>query len=199
MRSILSTSLEGLSAKLVAFICLLLFSSQASAHATIVLGILSTEPAEITTNEPFKLKIDMVDPSQIPVEDAWVLAEFRPEGTSQTTEPINVRFEESSDQKGTYYADINLKEEGDWQLLLRDQTFRQEEATASLTFSLVNNTQIEPINFLFPPTATNSNILRRWLIWIIALPILAGIIVTVTVLRQKQANTEESTLVTEES
>ena len=179
----------------LALLSLLLFSfmPQAAAHATIVLGTLSTEPAVLSTGESFKLKIDMVDPSQTPIEDAWVLAEFRPEDAALSDESIEVRFEEVTNQKGTYVTELSLPQTGNWQLLLRDQTFRQEEATASLTFPLINNTQVEPINFIFPPTVT-TNAVRTWLIWLIALPILAGIIVTIIVLRQSPSNTQENTL-----
>ena len=171
---------------------ILSFGSLAKAHATIVLGTLSTEPAVLTTAEPFMLKIDMVDPSQVPVEDAWVMAEFRSEGAAKNSEPITIRFEESSEQAGLYLAELSLEQEGAWQLLLRDQTYRQEEATANLTFTLAEGEAFEDMQFIFPPTATGSNLLRRWLIWIIALPILTGVIVTVLVLRQARPEDEDA-------
>jgi len=69
---------------------------------------------------------------------------------------------------------------------MRDQTFRQEEARANLSFvvlgsdtELVNEASIP---FVFPPTATGSQGLRTWLIWLIALPVVAGIVVTAFVL-----------------
>ena len=85
-----------------------------------------------------------------------------------------------------YEAAVTLPEAGDYTLLLRDQTFRQEEARVSLAVALGQGPLfVEGENsVIFPPTATASTrSLSRWLIWVIALPILAGIVVTVLVLR----------------
>jgi len=159
--------------------------SLGNAHATVVLGTINTQPSIISVGEPFSLNIDLVDPSQVPVEDAWVIAEFRPEGAPDSSEPISIRLEESQ-QKGSYKAEVTLSEEGNWQLFLRDQTFRQEEATASLSFPIQANTTFDPIKFIFPPTDTGSNNIRTWIIWIIGLPVAAGIITTIIVLRNSK-------------
>ena len=160
-------------------------SSIALAHATVVFGTLQTDTVPLP-GEPIRLSMILEDPTEVPVEDAWVLAELRPQG-AQEAEPVSARFEESD--PGVYWAEFTLPEAGEWQLLLRDQTFRQEEAEADLTFP-VGTGDGEEIVFLFPPTATGQSNLMTWLVWLIALPLAAGLIVTVVVLRR--GNSEDA-------
>ena len=40
----------------------------------------------------------------------------------------------------------------------------------------------EGLSFVFPPTATGPQGLRTWLLWLVGLPLLAGLAVTVLVL-----------------
>ena len=170
-------------ALMIRSLCILgiLLSSFAAAHATIVFGDLSTEPAVPEAGEAFTLVMTMYDPTDVAVEDAFVLAEF-----SRGDELIEGRFEEAS--PGVYEADITLPAEGEYILTLRDQTFRQEEATATLNLQLAS-AELFPEgsgNFLFPPTLTSSSSLTTWLIWLIALPVVVGVAVTVLVLRKPQ-------------
>lgn len=163
------------SAHLLLFI--LLFSNVVCAHAFIVTGNITTVPIDAKPREMFTLYIDMTDSAGTPVEDAIVAAEFTKDGRMR-------RFEFSAgDRPGLYFTKVNLPEEGEYSLLLRDTTYSQEEARATLTFTL-GIKQIEQIPFIFPLTKTSSNPLSVWLIWIIGIPILAGIIVTVVVLRR---------------
>jgi hypothetical protein len=164
----------------------LLLAPLVFAHATLVLGTLASDPATPRPDEPFMLSLELVDPTQVPVEDAWVLSEFRPQGAPEGTEPIEVRFEESQ-TAGLYQAQVTLPERGNYALLLRDQTYRQEEAQATLTFP-VGRTSAEPLRFVFPPTATGPQGLTTWLLWLIGLPLLAALIVTVLVLSRPQRN-----------
>ena len=148
------------------------------AHATLVLGTLSTLPTEPRAGEPFTLQLTMTDPTDFPIEDAYVIAEFDRAGA----EPSSFTFEEVS--AGTYATDVTLPEEGDYTLLLRDQTFRQEEAQASKEVVLGDGSLFQngDTSIVFPPTQTTSS-LQTWLIWLIALPVAAGVVVTVLVLR----------------
>ncbi|MCA9836908.1 MAG: FixH family protein [Trueperaceae bacterium] len=162
-------------------------SQTALAHATIVLGKLYSEPATPAAGESFSLRLEMVDPSQIPIEDAVVLADFKKNGQSEVTQ---VTFSETS--PGTYETTAELNDAGEYTLLMRDQTFRQEEARATLSFFVGEASNETPIAFVFPPTATGSNNLLTWLIWLIAVPVVAGIVVTVIVLmNSKKADADD--------
>lgn len=168
---------------LIAAVLTLLFGTAALAHATLVLGSLGSDPAASRPGEPFTLNLELVDPTQVPVEDAWVVAEFRPEGAPEGAETVNARFEES-ETAGVYRAQVTLPERGTYALLLRDQTYRQEEAQAELTFNVGRETSPENLSFVFPPTATGPQSLTVWLAWLIGLPLLAAIVVTVLVWRR---------------
>jgi len=77
---------------LISLLCLLCLSS-AAAHATIVLGVLSTDPITPSANESFTINLQMNDPSQIPIEDAVVLADFSKDNLDAS---INVNFENTN-------------------------------------------------------------------------------------------------------
>jgi hypothetical protein len=161
------------------------FLSSVAAHAFFVTGIVKTVPSSANAGEAFTLQIGMQDPVGTPVEDAKVIAEF-----SKGGQLVAVELPES-DTPGLYENMVTLLEEGTYQLLLRDQTFRQEEARATLEFTLGPDMP-SSISFIFPPTATGSSNLSTWLIYVIGIPVVAGIIVTVLVLRATKPVTEES-------
>jgi YtkA-like len=164
------------------FILALALLTVVSAHAFLVTGTLTTTPSPTKANEPFSLKLDMHDPAMVPVEDATVIAEFTQEGQSQM---LSFNFTEK--EPGLYYADVTLPSQGTYTLLLRDQTYQQEEARATLQFTVGST---DTISFIFPPTKTSSNNLQTWLIWVIGIPVLAGIIVTVLVLMNTKKGDE---------
>jgi hypothetical protein len=146
------------------------------AHAFFVTGVVKTLPSPATAGSAFTLQIGMQDPVGTPVEDAKVIAEFSKDGKL-----VSVELPES-DTPGRYENTVTLPEEGTYQLLLRDQTFKQEEARATLEFVLGPDMP-NSIAFIFPPTATGSSNLSTWLIYVIGIPVVAGIIVTILVLR----------------
>lgn len=106
------------------------FLSNVAAHAFFVTGVVKTVPSSANAGEAFTLQIGMQDPVGTPVEDAKVIAEF-----SKNGELVSVELPES-DTPGLYENTVTLPEEGTYQLLLRDQTFKQEEARATLEFTL---------------------------------------------------------------
>ena len=155
--------------------------SVALAHATLVLGTVSSTPATPQPGEDFTLNLSLEDPVGVATEDAVVYAEFRPPGASLESEPVrDVRLEEVS--AGAYSATLSLPSAGEWNLFLRDQTFRQEEATASLVFNVGNADAAPSQSFVFPPTATGPANIWTWLGWLIGLPVIAAVVVTVLVL-----------------
>ena len=154
--------------------------SVALAHATLVLGTVSSTPATPQPGEDFTLNLTLEDPIGVATEDAVVYAEFRPPGVPLESEPVrDVRLEEIS--AGTYSATLSLPSAGEWNLFLRDQTFRQEEATASLVFGVGVSGETSQ-SFVFPPTATGPANIWTWLGWLIGLPVIAAVVVTVLVL-----------------
>lgn len=150
----------------------------AAAHATLVFGTVTTEPAPPRAADPVTIELEMRDPVDAPVEDAVVRVEATaPSGAVRESD----RFAEP--RPGVYRTEMTLPEAGEWTLLFRDQTFRQEEAQATLTLTVGPDGQREPLSFIFPPTATGPTAITTWLVWLIGLPLVAGAVVTAMVLR----------------
>ena len=149
------------------------------AHATLVFVDVTSDPSPPRAGEPLVLRIDMRDPVDAPVEDAIVFVEATaPSGGALVTSD---RFEEVD--PGVYETTLTLAAAGDWTLLFRDRTFRQEEANATITLGVGPTGTAEALTFIFPPTATGPQSLTTWLIWLVGLPLVAGLVVTVMVLR----------------
>ncbi len=192
-----------------------LFPSWAGAHASLVFGELTTSenPPDPTTG--FTLQLHMMDPVRTPIEDAIVSAEFRlldeaelarrqaeaPDAppTAQEVEDglvvvdipegdwIKVPMTETG-PGGNYAAAIELPAVGSYQLIMRDTTYPQEDAVAELLLTFDGESEFEPALFIFPPTDIGGASLGTWLVWLVAIPLLAGIVVTVLVLRGKPAD-----------
>ena len=154
------------------------FSTFVSAHATLVLGTITTRPSPTQPGKPIELTLKLLDLTQIPVEDAFVIAEFR---HSALREPVTALFE-ASGTPGVYTAKLTLPGRGTYQLLLRDQTYRQEEAQAQLDFVVGERTP-QPLEFVFPPTATGNSV-WTWIFFLVGVPVAAGVGVTVVVMRR---------------
>lgn len=174
---------------LLAFVHALLLAAlgTAVAHATIVFGTLSVEPNPPQADVPLELRLTIDDPTGAPVEDAVVIAQFMPaEGAEpdDDAEPLaSTEFQEN--EPGAYTANVVLPTNGVYRVVLRDRTFAQEEAIQIVSMEVGAETPLQPIDFIFPPTATGAG-LGTWLVWLIALPLVAGIVVTVLVLRGGQ-------------
>lgn len=156
----------------------LLLAVPVAAHPTAAYGDLMLAPAIPVAGEPVELRLRLADPNGVPVEDAYVLAEFRPAEREGTEPAATASFEET--QAGRYRARVILPDDGGWQLLLRDRTFRQEEARATLEFS-VGSGPVPPLDFVFPPTRTGPSNLAVWAMVLIGVPLLGGAVLTVWV------------------
>jgi hypothetical protein len=179
------------------FPLILLFAlviSEVSAHAFFVTGVLTTTPTPAEAGKEFILQIGMTDPSGAPVEDAIVAAEFNKDG-----QKLQFEFFPSG-VAGLYSAKVTLPKEGTYQLLLKDTTFGTEQGNATeanIEFTLGPD-QADNIAFIFPPTRTGTSNLSTWLIWVIGIPVLAGIVVTVLVLLNTKDKTAEPETETEQ-
>ena len=159
----------------------------AAAHATIVLGHFEVAPARPAAGAPVTLRLRLEDPTQIPIQDAVVFAELRPV-QNPAAEPVRAEFAET-DTAGVYEGTVALPQPGPYRILLRDQTYRQEEANAALSGPLRVGGANPAQDFNFPPTATGSAGWRTWLLWLIGLPIVAALLVTVLVLTRGDGET----------
>ncbi len=171
----------------ISFFLLTLFSAVFS-HASIVLVTLTVTPKAPEAGQNFQIELHLEDPLQTPIEDAIILVEASLQGISDSVPIISNLTENSA---GVYQTTIKLPQEGTWELFFRDQTFKQEEATARVSINLGAENP-EKIEFIFPPTQVTSNNLWVWLVWVIGLPIVAALIVTVLVLSSGKVESTKS-------
>lgn len=169
--------------------------SIAGAHATLVIGTLTFDPDPPPDGEEVTVSIRLEDPSLVEVEDAVIFLELRDdEGLEENEQPtgealhITDRMEEVA--PGVYRAQL-LVPAGDDSLMLsvRDRTYRQEEAVANVPLDFSG--PVGEIVFVLPPTAIGPASLGTWLIWLIVVPLLAGVLVTVLVLRGGKDDEQE--------
>lgn len=184
---------------LLAFVASLAFAAvgAANAHATLVLGEVTLAPDPPLPGAPFVLRVTLHDPSMAPVEDAVVRVELR-EHRAETAElPLasteapelpapkaELALVETAPAR--YEGEFLLEGSGEYHLLIRDQTFEWEEANASVVLE-VGGAPIGAVPFILPPTAIGPRSLWTWLIWLVGLPIVAGLVVTVLVLTSGRA------------
>jgi hypothetical protein len=180
----------------------LLIGAPALAHGFLVLGTLTSSPPTPQPNTPFTLAVKLTDVTERPVEHADIFADFSAPGSStnaasgstQATPVHAFAFTESAATPGTYQAQATLPD-GAWSLVLRDHTFSYEESrTTPFTFYIGHTDQDgnqASYDFVFPPTTPKPATLKTWLLWVIGVPIAAGIIITVIVLLGKKKEGEE--------
>lgn len=154
----------------------LLLLGPVTAHSFLVLGELRSSPNPPRPGEPAALTVALEDQRGAPVEDAVLRAEITPPGGG---EAVTLRFEEA--ETGLYEASFAPSGAGTHSVLLRDLTFRDEvvEQTVELP---VGGEAFAPIPFLFPPSHDDPGP-RVWLLWLVGVPLLAGAVVTLLVLR----------------
>lgn len=171
----------------LAAVCLAAALGAASAHPMLVIGEVTIDPDPAVPGAPATLTLTLQDTSLAEVEDAVVFVELRagppPEGGSAPAGEPDVatdRLEEVS--PGVYTATIAVPPAGAYTLTVRDRTYRQEEAVANVSVRLGEG-ETGAVSFVLPPTASGPTSLGSWLIWLVGVPLLAGVLVTVLVLR----------------
>jgi len=175
---------------------LLAISSAASGHATLVLGEVRVSPDPPRPGSPFRVTVTLADPALAPVEDAVVRLELRaqaataapgaPSGAATPPPDAVVPLVETAPAR--YEAEIVLARADTYHVLVRDTTFEWEEATASLMLE-VGGAPVGTIPFILPPTAIGPRSLWTWLLWLVGLPVVAGLVVTILVLTSGRPRT----------
>ena len=74
---------------------------------------------------------------------------------------------------------------------MRDTTYPQEDAVAELTVSLGGAAAFGETLFIFPPTDVGSARLSTWLVWLVIIPMGAGLAVTLLVLFRRAPDGRE--------
>jgi len=173
-------------------VALLTWTSSTFAHATLVLGTLETTPDPPVPGETLALRIRLEDPGLVAIEDAHVRVEFREldaavpgaraadEGAAGAPLLRSDPLEETD--AGLYVGSVTAPPAGTYTVSVRDTTFRQEEAIANVQVS-IGAAEIGAVPFVLPPTATGPRSALTWVLWLVGVPLAAGVLVTVLVLR----------------
>lgn len=175
----------------VAMVAAWTLTSGVLAHATLVLGTLEVTPDPPVPGAPLDLRIRLEDPGLVAVEDALVRVELRPlgeavpgaataEGEVGAALVASEPFGETA--PGAYQARVTAPPAGTYTLTVRDTTFRQEEAIANLQLA-IGTAAVGAVPFVLPPTATGPRSALTWVLWLVGVPLAAGVLVTVLVLR----------------
>ncbi len=171
----------------LATLALALAAGAAWAHPMLVVGEVAFDPDPVVAGAPATLTLTLQDTSLAEVEDAVVFVELRsgppPEGGSVPAgEPTVATDRLAEVSPGVYQASFTAPPAGTYTLSVRDRTYRQEEAVANVSVRLGGG-ETGAVSFILPPTATGPTSLGSWLVWLVGVPLLAGVLVTVLVLR----------------
>lgn len=182
-----------------ALVCLLAVAGVAFGHATLVIGELVVAPDPPVPGQPVEVTVSLIDPLLVPVEKALVRIELREIDPEDPAVPPSITGTEATEflalpaalatdylpetDKGVYSGSFEAPEAGRYTVSVRDTTFRNEEAIANvgIDFGLARNGEVA---FVLPPTPIGPRSLGTWLLWIIGIPVAAGVLVTILVLRR---------------
>ena len=171
---------------LVAF----LVPAAAFAHGTVVLGAVTANPDPPSPGAPLILTVDLATLSKAPVEGAKLEGTLQPAGQPGAA-PTPLTFQEYPEPYGTYRARLEAAPPpGRYTLTVRDRTYPKEDIRASVTLQVGGAQPNGSLDFTFPPARGGSRSVVRWLLWLVGLPLLAGVVVTVLVLRSKNEDSK---------
>lgn len=156
----------------------------ALAHGTVVLGAVTANPDPPRPGAPLILTVDLAKLSKAPVEGAKLEGSLRPAGRPDAA-ATPIAFQEYPEPYGTYRARLEAPPAGRYTLTVRDRTYPREDIRASVTLQVGGAQPNGSLDFTFPPATGGPRSVLRWLLWLVGLPLLAGVVVTVLVLRSK--------------
>lgn len=174
-------------------------STVALAHATLVIGDLEVLPDPPVPGAAATLRISLVDPLMVAVEKALVRVEFREIDPEDPAVPASITGTEATAflelpavltteylpevEDGVYSGSFMAPVAGRYTVSVRDTTFRNEEAIANIGVN-VGGASNGVVAFVLPPTPIAPSSIGTWLLWIIGIPLAAGLVITFFALRR---------------
>lgn len=193
------TALRGVLTRSLALLIVTGALSLAGAHATLVIGDLMLSPDPPVPGKAVTVRISLVDPLLVAVEKALVRVEFRAIDPEDPLVPASITGTEATEflelptvlsteylqevEAGVYAGTLMAPEAGRYTVSVRDTTFRNEEAIANFGV----DTGVAPngtIAFVLPPTPIAPSSIGTWLLWILGIPLAAGVLITFFALRR---------------
>ncbi|MEJ2291917.1 MAG: hypothetical protein P8Y05_09405 [Deinococcales bacterium] len=129
--------------------------------------------------------VDLATTAKSPVEGAKLSGTLVPTNRPDAP-PLPLTFQEYKEPYGTYRASFDAPPAGAYTLTVRDSTYKNEDATATVALRVGGSASNGSLDFAFPPTNPGSRSVVRWLLWLVGLPLLTGVVVTILVLRSKR-------------
>lgn len=157
------------------------------AHGNVVRGAVTVTPDPPRPGRPWVVTVELQSSSGAPVEGARLVGELKSQAASGAPSPAPataLAFKEYQEPYGTYRAQLVAPPAGTYRLALLDETYPKERTRAQVTLSVGGSKPNGALDFAFPPTG-GSRSLSTWLLWLVGLPVVAGIVVTVLVLRSR--------------
>lgn len=164
----------------------LLLVGTAAAHGTLVMGSVTASPDPPQPGKPLVVTVDLQNTNRSPVEGAKLAGVLVPAGQPGAT-PIPLAFREFKEPYGTYRAQLDAPPAGSYTLTIHDHTYPKENVAASVTLRVGGQAPGGSLDFTFPATRGPQRSLLSWLAWLVGLPLLTAIVVTVLVLRSKRS------------
>lgn len=157
----------------------------AAAHGTLIRGSLTLAPDPPRPGQPMVLTIDLATTNDSPVEGAKLVADLTPEapaGSTAAAPPRVIPIQEYKEPYGTYRAQLTAPPAGSYVLSIHDRTQPGEDARVELPLRIGGTVANGSLGFTFPGSGASHG-LASWLVWLIGVPLAAGIVVTILVRR----------------
>jgi hypothetical protein len=177
-----------------ALLAFLLLTASATAHQQLLFARVASVPEVPRPGEPFEVRVIVNDASRRAVSDMNLRLFFSPlgqdvQGANQAPDqeidrPVTVALTGSG--AGTYRGTVEGLDAGSYRMTLAEFVDGNRESSAVTEISVDGGTPLEA-ELLLPPGGGGG--LGTWLVWLVGLPVLAGVLVTLLVLTGRQRPT----------
>jgi hypothetical protein len=170
----------------LALLVALLLAGSAAAHQSLLFAHVSTRPDAPLAGEPFELLVHLTDSSHRDVGRVELVASLtevgRPEAedidAGGAQEGAGATPLDAEPGSGLYRGLMPAHPAGEYRLTLVELVDGETETSASAEIEIGG--EAVDMQLVLPPSGRNG--LGTWLVWLVGLPLLAGLLVTLLVL-----------------
>ena len=164
-----------------------------AAHPVLLFGRVSTDPADAPAGQPVRVTVQLTDSArqEVPGLDMEIRL-FDPETDPEALAAVGASEESGlpvlarvaitdEDDNGVYHGELPELAAGSYPFRLVELVDEEVESNSSGVLPVGAGEPID-MDLILPPVAAG---VGTWLIWLVGLPLLAGVLVTVLVLSGK--------------
>lgn len=177
----------------------LLLAVSAQGHQELLFARVSSEPPVPVAGEAFDLLVRLTESSGQPITDVDLVAALSESKLSESNEAEGDEIPGPDDISdgvelrpgavaGTYRGRMGARPEGVYRLTLVEVVEGRTEASGSGLIEVGGDGPLQE-ELLLPPSGRSA--LGSWLVWLVGLPLLAGLLVTLLVFTGRRGNEEE--------